>query len=76
MGIVLAVILFLTSVAVSLGQDIGFGDTSHPALLDALRNPAGTQFATWDNSKYLEIWPDSDGLRLMLPVTTADRRAS
>ena len=40
--------------------------SDHPGIVQAIWKPDGSQFATWGNSPYVEIWRDSDGLRLMV----------
>lgn len=41
-------------------------DAHHNEIISAVWNPDGTQFATWHNDAYVEIWRESDGLRLMI----------
>ena len=56
MRIVLALVLVLLSAAVSLGQEIRFSDKRTPGIVQAIWKPDGSQFATWGNSPYVEIW--------------------
>ncbi len=55
MRTLLTVLLFLLSVAVSLGQEIRFDDKRLPGIVQAIWKPDGSQFASWGNSPYVEI---------------------
>ena len=67
----LVFLLLLLNSPLALAQDIYFGEASHSAILQAIWKPDGTQFATFaasasrPNHVAVEIWRDTDGLRLL-----------